>query len=151
MRPVLLTDFYSVMLGAMRVNSLVLVQFLGDSSFFNGRWHFNSAALLALFSAPVMIAAMLLNTFILQLLTLNSLALTIRAAQRCTFSAGSQTVSTTGTTAVPAVIHGRRQQRDNRSSLVYHAEKPRTAEATGAELWQCGGVSSNPAGLCSHG
>ena len=65
-----MTEFFAIMLGAALVNNLVLVQFLGVSSFLRGSGQFNTAVLLALFSAPVMIGTMLLhhllNQFVLQ-------------------------------------------------------------------------------------
>ena len=46
------------------MNNLVLVQFLGLSSFLNSSRQFNTAVLLALFSAPVMIGTILLHYFL---------------------------------------------------------------------------------------
>jgi len=68
------------MLSAALVNNLVLMQFLGMSSFFNSSRQFNTAVLLALFSAPVMIGTMLLhhllNFYVLQPFDLDFLTLT---------------------------------------------------------------------------
>ena len=79
MLTVLLTEFFTVMLGAALVNNLVLIQFLGVSSFFNSSRQFNTAVLLAFFSAPVLIGTMLLhfllNRFVLQTIGLQFLQL----------------------------------------------------------------------------
>jgi len=74
------TEFLTIMLSAALVNNLVLMQFLGMSSFFNSSRQFNTAVLLALFSAPVMIGTMLLhhllNFYVLQPFDLDFLTLT---------------------------------------------------------------------------
>jgi len=61
-------EFLTILVGAALVNNLVLVQFLGVSSFFSNTDKVQNAANLGLLSAGVMLASLLLNFAIFRLI-----------------------------------------------------------------------------------
>ena len=63
-----MAEFLTILVGAALVNNLVLVQFLGVSSFFSNTDKVQNAANLGLLSAGVMLASSLLNFAIFRLI-----------------------------------------------------------------------------------
>ncbi len=63
-----MAEFLTILVGAALVNNLVLVQFLGVSSFFSNTDKVQNAANLGLLSAGVMLASLLLNFAIFRLI-----------------------------------------------------------------------------------